>query len=360
VRSLFHFEPQAQILQQQAMELDDILTLSDFFSSISPLLIQIVEMTLVSVDPVPDCQESFADSAWVLGSCMQGLAKRNSTEWINLIDLMSWTRKCVEKWGWSASVLGGLVALSQMKYVLFWDALCHAALMRKSSSSDGELLSLDELYPFLRDSILSHSRPLRLNVLRLLVSSLVKSSPGADEVLKRCLQGEEVSLDIQGVRERVLRIGRVGQVVREEDEIGADICARWLIGQFFTSFCCFTWPQQSTVPAQLKVNLRPLWSSATGALASLSHRFDDILWRLLFLELQVLSPPGPSESPPHWTANAKPPEDNSSDPWEEERSWRDPSAHKIRSVVVTWLDDCHRSAQDLKVGTVENRQSIPD
>jgi len=42
--------------------------------------------------------------------------------------------------------------------------------------------------------------------------------------------GEEVSLDVQGVRERVLRIGRVGQVVRDGDERGADICARWLVG----------------------------------------------------------------------------------------------------------------------------------
>ena len=40
-------------------------------------------------------------------------------------------------------------------------------------------------------------------------------------------------LDVQGVRERVLRIGRVGQVVRDGDERGADICARWLVGKLF-------------------------------------------------------------------------------------------------------------------------------
>ena len=39
------------------------------------------------------------------------------------------------------------------------------------------------------------------------------------EVLKRCLQGE----DVHCVWERVLRIGKVGQV-------GADICVRWLVG----------------------------------------------------------------------------------------------------------------------------------
>ena len=29
---------------------------------------------------------------------------------------------------------------------------------------------------------------------------------------------------------------------------------------------------------------------------------------------------------------------NVDDPWEEERSWRDPSAHSLRSVVIDWDD----------------------
>lgn len=96
-------------------------------------------------------------------------------------------------------------------------------------------VSLHAIYPSLRFSLLSHSRSLRLNTLRLLDSKKLvdknHQDPAADgvmEILKRCLQGEEVSLDLQGVRERVLRIGRVGQVVG--DVRGAEICARWLIG----------------------------------------------------------------------------------------------------------------------------------
>lgn len=56
-----------------------------------------------------------------------------------------------------------------------------------------------------------------------------------EEILKRCLQGEEVPLDVQGVRERVLRIGRVCQIVRDADDVSADICARWLICMAFAS-----------------------------------------------------------------------------------------------------------------------------
>lgn len=39
------------------------------------------------------------------------------------------------------------------------------------------------------------------------------------------------------------------------------------------------------------------------------------------------------------------------DPWEEEREWRDPSAHKIRSAVVLWLVEGGLSRTELlKVG----------
>lgn len=93
-----------------------------------------------------------------------------------------------------------------------------------------EIQSLSDLYPSLQNSILSHSRTLRLATLRLLLSPAIALSSGTErDVLKRCLQGEEVALDVHGVRERVLRIGRVGQVVRDGDERAADICARWLV-----------------------------------------------------------------------------------------------------------------------------------
>ena len=67
--------------------------------------------------------------------------------------------------------------------------------------------------------------------LRLLDSKIISSLGGVHEVMKRCLQGEEVSLDVQGVRERVLRIGRVVHVVGDAES--AEFCARWLIGMSF-------------------------------------------------------------------------------------------------------------------------------
>ena len=70
---------------------------------------------------------------------------------------------------------------------------------------------------------------MRLNTLRLLDSKKLvdkdhqnPAANGVAEVLKRCLQGEGVSLDLQGVRERVLRIGKVVPVVG--DVRGAEVC----------------------------------------------------------------------------------------------------------------------------------------
>ena len=64
--------------------------------------------------------------------------------------------------------------------------------------------------------------------MRLMSSKLIVVPAGLHEIMKRCLQGEEVPCDVQGARERVLRIGRVVQVVGDAE--AADFCARWLIG----------------------------------------------------------------------------------------------------------------------------------
>ena len=91
-------------------------------------------------------------------------------------------------------------------------------------------IPLDTLIQPLKPSLLSHSRSLRLNTLRLLTSPLVDVPEGTSELLKKALQAEEISIDVQGARERVLRIGRLPLAVKDGDEVAAEICARWLIG----------------------------------------------------------------------------------------------------------------------------------
>jgi len=104
--------------------------------------------------------------------------------------------------------------------------------------------------------------------------------------------------------------------------------------------------------AQLKVNLRPLWSPATAAISSLSQRFGDLVWELLFAELQALSDPAQvqqeEEGRNHPGKGGAEDEDEDSVN-EDERSWRDPSAHKLRVAVGHWLDEGYPTRQFVKV-----------
>lgn len=102
------------------------------------------------------------------------------------------------------------------------------------------------------------------------------------------------------------------------------------------------------VLAQLKVSLRPLWSPSASALSSLSTRFGDIVWRLLFAELQKASKAS-SLSKPETNQGSALEAPSDEDPWEDERSWRDPSAHNVRVVVIEWNDDEFNHKRILKV-----------
>ena len=89
---------------------------------------------------------------------------------------------------------------------------------------------------------------------------MVKSSPGEHDILKHCLQGEEVSLYAQGVCERVLRIGHIGQVIKDDEPLATDLCIRWLICEFPPRSCSNSFDHSHV--AQLKTDLRLLWSLA--------------------------------------------------------------------------------------------------
>ncbi|KAF8206463.1 armadillo-type protein [Mycena galopus ATCC 62051] len=279
----------------QVTLLTDILSISSFFSQssgFSPVLVELCEALLA-----PEMALPLYHPARVI------------LEWENL-ELTKWVKTC--------TTVGSQCAVSPD----ILEAL--AALLTARNTTE---IDIEEIYPALAPAVLSHSRALRLGALRLLAAT---RSSDAREVVKRCLAGEEVPLEVQGVRERVLRIGRVETVVKDkqrETDVGPDLCGRWLV-------------------AQLKVNLRPLWSPAAGALAQMAQRFGDEIWRMVFEELQTLY----SSSPPNDSDNVQVEQmdveeqtgKEDKDPWEEERTWRDPSAHKLRTVVDKWLNAQHR------------------
>ncbi|TFY61376.1 hypothetical protein EVJ58_g4545 [Rhodofomes roseus] len=262
------------------------------------MLVRIVDTCLgqMDTDLRTEHAESYVNSAWVIGTCLECLATRPAEEWSKTVNVLAWARAIVERWGWSSTALGGLVSLVQ------------------ASGITTKTVPFEELYLSLQSSILSHSRSLRLASLRLLSSPLVNADDGTSDVVLRCLQAEEISLDVQGSRERVLRINRLPVSVRNGDEPGANIAVRWLI-------------------AQMKVNLRPLWTPAAQALSILAERFGDLVWGLLFAEVQVATGDQLMDIAPGWVHEGEAIDDDIS---EEERSWRDPSAHKMRIATRKW------------------------
>jgi len=101
-----------------ARELEDILTMSSFFSpAMPPIVIRIIDGILGSPpdDTVAEYRATPSNSAWALGVCMQILEKRDPVEWAARADLASWTKISVQHWGWSYTVLGGLYGLSQAR-----------------------------------------------------------------------------------------------------------------------------------------------------------------------------------------------------------------------------------------------------
>lgn len=142
------------------------------------------------------------------------------------MDLTQWTESIIERWAWSGYILGklsALVASTLVPILHLFEPSSHV----KCRTKLWRTISFEAIYPLLQGSLLNHERSRRLNALRLLSSKLVE---GERDVCKRCLQGEDVSLDVQGVRERVLRIGRVAQVIKDDGATDADVCTRWLIG----------------------------------------------------------------------------------------------------------------------------------
>ncbi|KAJ7816772.1 hypothetical protein B0H14DRAFT_3743268 [Mycena olivaceomarginata] len=221
---------------------------------------------------------------WFVGTCMRALAQWPATEWENL-DLTRWVRTCTtvgSQWAVSADVLEAL-----------------AALLTTRSTFNHSV------------GILAGTPP-RLGALRLLAATRPSD---AREVVERCLVGEEVPLEVQGVRECVLRIGRVETVVKDktskERRMLDLICARC-----YVAYCGHL--------AQLKVPLpRPLWSPVAGALAQMAQRVGDEIWWIIFEELQTLY----SSSPPTDNVRLEQMDEDEEqggedkDPWEEERTW---------------------------------------
>jgi len=158
---------------------------------------------------------------------------------------------------------------------------------------------------------------LRLSILHILSSKTVAMEPVERQLIEKLLQAEQIPLDVQGARERSLLITRLPQHFKEGKNAASRLAINWLISQF-------------------KVGLRPIWSPAATTIGALSERYGDIIWTALLNELQQTIQPADDDQTPAWFSEIRMDNEDLDDIREDERSWRDPSAHKVRATVKAW------------------------
>lgn len=290
------------LTEESVFQLRSLTSLSPIVSIPSEKLLKILQTILTAPGAArEEFQCSPANSAVILGTCFEVLSTTPTGKLSSSVDMKHWVEKVASNWGWSSFALSGLVAFAQ----------AHSARCGR--------ISVEAIYPHLHEALSSHVRSLRLSALRLLSCSIVEYDKDGIDMVQRCLQAEEVAPDVQGVRERVLRITRLEPGLRDGDERGAEFATRWLT-------------------AQLKVNLRPLWKPACDALAQISQRFGDVVWRHLFNSLSKLVASGHELAKPYypyWMDDSEGGDDRRGIS-EEEFTWRDPSAHRVLVLVNKW------------------------
>jgi U3 small nucleolar RNA-associated protein 20 len=279
----------------------------------------IIKNVLDAPDPETIYKSDPVNPSWVLGSCLKTLANCPHDEWGRHADLNFWTEKVLQRWLWSEIVLDGLAEVLRRRYV-YVPRIDHYLMALGISPEHARKISFEDMYRHLASLVSSHSRPSRLNALYLLSSPLVHMRPTLELVLSRLLQAEEVPIDVRSSRERVLRVTQLERVIPADDAVVSDLAVRWLV-------------------AQLKVGLRPVWLPTAHALEKLSERCGEIVWRVMFGELKAVIALSSVDSLPGWAKDIGNGAGNAEEWRESERSWRDPSAHKICSALAKWCVD---------------------
>jgi U3 small nucleolar RNA-associated protein 20 len=188
--------------------------------------------------------------------------------------------------------------------------------------------------------VLSHSSLSRLSALHILSSSLVHKPSSLELVLSKLLQAEEVPINAPSSRERVLRLTQLEHAIILDDTLVSELVVRWVV-------------------AQLKVGLRPVWLPAARVLEKFSEQSGEVVWRIMFGELKEVVSTSSADDVPEWMKDVEV-EGDLDKVRENERSWRDPSAHKVRSALAKWAAGGTFRAQLIRVCVVyvyENRLS---
>jgi hypothetical protein len=215
---------------EQIIALQDVIHLVTVFPELEQSLVTVVETIFSAQLDVQATQEEYlctaANSAWCLGECLVALSK-GGKDWNNGQYVDCWIRLGLERYPWSAEVVGGLAALAEFRF----DDHSFPWYFPSEQSHSTQRIAFNDIFELLKAAILSHSHTLRQAALQFLASPAVERTSVQDSATRACLQAEEVPLTAQLTPERVLKTSRVGTACPVgEGTAATGVCVRWLMG----------------------------------------------------------------------------------------------------------------------------------
>ncbi|GAA5956052.1 hypothetical protein JCM21900_002578 [Sporobolomyces salmonicolor] len=256
-----------EIDEEKTFELLDVLLVAPFLSAAYHGSLTTLVATLastVSTTPATTARTAFltfaASPAQVLGSALSAysaIATRTSPDSEIAQSLADTVHPMIINFSWHRQVMHGIASLSLARL-----------------ASDCSPAARTSIYDSILPNLLSEDALLRLSSLQIAATLFpAEETPVAADLVAKCIEVEEMPLSVQGAREKSMKLRKLGLVANgqlgrdgEDEKPALDIVVRYLT-------------------AMLKVNFKPLWAEAIGALQLLSQRFPDTVWTVCSRQL---------------------------------------------------------------------------
>ncbi|GAA5909110.1 Utp20p [Sporobolomyces salmoneus] len=260
------YEQDQEVEEEQTFELLDVLLIAPYLNSshriLSPLLASLA--STVSSSPVMTARTAYLSSASspavVLGTALSSysaIADLTPPEASINQKLADQVQPMILNFSWHRQVMRGVASLNLARL-----------------ASDRSDAAKTAIYDSILPNLLSEDALLRLSSLEIAATLFPpEETPVAADLVAKCIEAEQMPLSVQGAREKSMKLRKLGLVANgqlgrdgEDEKPALDIVVRYLT-------------------AMLKVNFKPLWPEATGALALLSGRFADTVWNVTHRQL---------------------------------------------------------------------------
>ncbi|GAA6061993.1 hypothetical protein JCM10212_004271 [Sporobolomyces blumeae] len=267
------FRQGTEVEEDKTFELLDVLLIAPFLPSrrrgLLPLVASLAET--VASTPATDARTAYLTSACspaqVLGAALttySAITETSPADPSTTQSLADHVKAMILNFAWHRGVMHGVATLGLARL-----------------ASDRSEAAKTAIYDSILPNLLSEDAFLRLSSLEIAATLFPASeAPVAADLVAKCIEAEQMPLSVQGAREKSMKLRKLGLVANgqlgrdgEDEKPALDVVVRYLT-------------------AMLKVNFKPLWPEATGALSLLAGRFPDTVWTVTHRQLLAASTRG--------------------------------------------------------------------